>query len=67
MINFQRHKRIVVTGTGIVGPLDCGHDEVWRRLLAGHSGIATLATEITEGFVPPTLDLSVDSSLTYAR
>ncbi|KIP97883.1 MULTISPECIES: beta-ketoacyl-ACP synthase II [Pseudomonas] len=49
MIDSQRHKRIVVTGTGIVGPLGCGVDEVWRRLLAGRSGIATLPTAITEG------------------
>ena len=49
MIDSQRHKRIVVTGTGIVGPLGCGVDEVWRRLLAGRSGIATLPTAISEG------------------
>jgi 3-oxoacyl-[acyl-carrier-protein] synthase II len=49
MSNVQQQKRIVVTGTGIVGPLGCGVDEVWRRLLAGRSGIRTLPAEITEG------------------
>ncbi|MFY3985902.1 beta-ketoacyl-ACP synthase II [Achromobacter xylosoxidans] len=42
-------KRIVVTGVGIVSPLGCGADEVWRRLLAGQSGIRILPDEITEG------------------
>ncbi|WP_409277041.1 beta-ketoacyl-ACP synthase II [Pseudomonas defluvii] len=49
MTNIQTHKRIVVTGTGIVGPLGCGVEEVWRRLLAGCSGIRTLPAEFTEG------------------
>ncbi|RMR86274.1 beta-ketoacyl-ACP synthase II [Pseudomonas coronafaciens] len=42
-------KRIVVTGAGIVSPLGCGVEEVWRRLLAGQSGINTLSAEIVEG------------------
>ncbi|SLM64211.1 MULTISPECIES: beta-ketoacyl-ACP synthase II [Dickeya] len=41
--------RIVVTGTGIVGPLGCDSDIVWSRLLAGQSGIRTLPAEFTEG------------------
>ncbi|MEK1938901.1 MAG: beta-ketoacyl-ACP synthase II [Pseudomonas sp.] len=49
MTNSQANKRIVVTGLGIVGPLGCGVEEVWRRLLAGCSGIRTLPAEITEG------------------
>ncbi|MFJ3152149.1 beta-ketoacyl-ACP synthase II [Pseudomonas hunanensis] len=42
-------KRIVVTGTGVVSPLGCGVTEVWRRLLAGQSGIRALAGDIVEG------------------
>ncbi|WP_349975452.1 beta-ketoacyl-ACP synthase II [Pseudomonas sp. WHRI 8519] len=42
-------KRIVVTGTGVVSPLGCGVREVWRRLLAGQSGIRALAADTVEG------------------
>ncbi|MEC5317714.1 beta-ketoacyl-ACP synthase II [Brenneria populi subsp. brevivirga] len=48
-MSVQYPKRIVVTGMGLVGPLGCGTDEVWRRLLAGQSGIRILPGELTEG------------------
>ena len=35
-------KRIVVTGCGLVSPLGCGVDRVWRRLIAGKSGVRRL-------------------------
>ena len=41
--------RIVVTGTGIVGPLGCGTEQVWSRLLAGQSGIRTLPADVVQG------------------
>lgn len=41
--------RIVVTGTGIVGPLGCGTEIVWSRLLAGNSGIRTLPADVSDG------------------
>jgi len=42
-------KRIVVTGMGIVSPLGCGVETVWRRLLDGTSGLVRLPDELTEG------------------
>ncbi|TLX62416.1 beta-ketoacyl-[acyl-carrier-protein] synthase II [Stutzerimonas nosocomialis] len=41
--------RIVVTGTGVIGPLGCGTETVWSRLLAGRSGIRHLPAEIADG------------------
>ncbi|SCX81048.1 beta-ketoacyl-ACP synthase II [Pseudomonas sp. NFACC37-1] len=41
--------RIVVTGVGVVGPLGCGVEHVWQRLLAGRSGIRSLPEAFTEG------------------
>ena len=42
-------RRIVVTGMGIVSPLGCGVETVWRHLLNGNSGLAGLPDEVTEG------------------
>jgi 3-oxoacyl-[acyl-carrier-protein] synthase II len=35
-------RRVVVTGMGIVSPLGIGVEHVWRRLIAGASGIAAI-------------------------
>ncbi|WP_276318140.1 beta-ketoacyl-ACP synthase II [Rhodovarius crocodyli] len=35
-------RRVVVTGMGIVSPLGLGVDHVWKRLVAGHSGISAI-------------------------
>lgn len=49
MTHNVNQKRIVVTGTGVVSPLGCGVKEVWRRLLAGQSGLRALAGDVVEG------------------
>ena len=36
-------RRVVVTGLGMVTPLACGVEPTWTKLLAGHSGAATIA------------------------
>ena len=42
-------RRIVVTGMGVVSPLGCGVETVWRRLLDGRSGLIALPDQVTEG------------------
>lgn len=41
-------KRIVVTGMGIVSPLGCGVEHVWRSLVKGQSGISPLPEVIAQ-------------------
>ncbi|KFX04843.1 3-oxoacyl-ACP synthase [Pectobacterium betavasculorum] len=48
-MTVKSHRRIVVTGCGIISPLGCGTEIVWRRLLEGRSGIRTLSADISEG------------------
>lgn len=43
------NRRIVVTGMGIVSPLGCGVEEVWRRLIAGRSGLRALSEDVVGG------------------
>ena len=44
-------RRVVVTGMGIVSPLGTGIDHVWKRLIAGESGIANI-TNIDVSDIP---------------
>lgn len=55
-------KRIVVTGMGAITPLGCGVEQVWRRLLAGQSGIRSLPKELI-GELSTTIGGQVPDSL----
>lgn len=44
----MKRKRIVVTGIGVVSPLGCDVEYVWKQLLAGRSGIRKLPESIVE-------------------
>ncbi|XP_010688943.2 3-oxoacyl-[acyl-carrier-protein] synthase, mitochondrial [Beta vulgaris subsp. vulgaris] len=44
-LSSSRHRRVVVTGLGMVTPLGCGVDTTWKRLIEGECGIRAVTCE----------------------
>ena len=44
------HKRVVITGVGLITPLGIGVDETWSALCAGKSGISEITRFDTSDF-----------------
>jgi 3-oxoacyl-[acyl-carrier-protein] synthase II len=61
--------RIVITGMGIASPLGCGIEPVWKRLLAGKSGLRRLPDDMVSdlpakvGGVVPTIEEDAQAGL----
>ena len=36
-------RRVVITGMGVISPVGIGHEDFWKALLAGESGVANIA------------------------
>ncbi len=46
----KKHRRVVVTGLGILCPVGIGEDEVWSNIVSGKSGIGMVTKFDTEGY-----------------
>lgn len=52
---MRKLRRVCITGIGIVSPLGCGTEHVWKRIIAGHCGISALP----DGYMPPNVPVHV--------
>ena len=48
-------RRVAITGVGVVSPLGCGVEHVWRRLLKGDCGV----TALPPGYLPSNVPVHV--------
>src|ERR1039458_6209873 len=39
----MQHKRVVITGMGVISPVGCGVEKFWAALLKGQSGVRTIS------------------------
>lgn len=46
----QNHRRVVVTGLGVVSSIGIGWQEFWKNLIAGKSGISRISSFDTSGY-----------------
>jgi 3-oxoacyl-[acyl-carrier-protein] synthase II len=72
-------RRVVITGVGLVSPLGCGNEDIWRKLTYGLSGISELDIHLqvtgtgvsVAGVVPRSNDSSkkdhYDEELVFGR
>ncbi len=40
---MNNHRRVVVTGLGVISPVGIGHQDAWKALLAGKSGVSHMS------------------------
>ncbi|EQD30222.1 protein containing Beta-ketoacyl synthase, partial [mine drainage metagenome] len=50
MMSGSGHRRVVVTGMGMLSPLGNSVSETWKNLLAGRSGIGPITRFDSTGF-----------------
>ena len=66
-------RRVVITGVGLVSPLGCGHEEIWKSLLSSQHGISQIPAAIAvkgtnvsvAGFVPRSISETLNSHGSY--
>ncbi len=39
---MANERRVVVTGIGVISPVGIGHQDTWKALLAGESGVSRI-------------------------